>query len=361
MVRLLWLKYKVTAIRAAGCCCEKGNVGIFCPDDTLFKLTTNSPAILGHSLENIYKYIYDNRGKGKVVRIDSEQTLMDCSVAFFGVLTGANITGASPTMKMVFTPDTGVTSTGTTGNGLVRYPSPWWSSPTLSEALSKFVAKGGRLVLLGDGPGTSATNFQFRASAVDNCNTMLFLANNQNNAGSCVQFVNPGVCSNCYGECFCTAGTCAKSTAVRKLFEGTPFSYYPNNGLWTDPEGSGTYLAFFSNGSSNEFQLLVGGISYFGAASCGGALLGTYYPAAYSQLSGGYHIVISDVNCVLTSPIGISVFNQGGSNGGACPTGSTVPATLNSACNPNGMFTGLNYLDINLPFLWTLAQPCTTC
>jgi hypothetical protein len=350
----------VTAIRAAGCCCQKGNVGIFCPDDVLFKQGAVSPGLQGHSIENIYKFIYDNKNKGKVVRIDSEKTLMDCNVAFFGVLTGANSTASATSPKVVFSPATGASATGSTSNGLIRYTNPWWSSPSMSEALSKFVAKGGRLVLLGDGPGVNATP-AFRAGAVSECNSILVAANNNNNASSCVQFVNPPACTNCFGECFCTSPKCAKGTALRQVLPNTPFSYYPNNGIWTDPEGSGTYLAFFFPGSSNEFQLLTGGVSYFSSNSCGGGSVGTYYPAAYSQLSGGYHIVISDVNCVLTSPVSIGIFSQLDPNDGGCPGTNQVDATINAACNPNGMFTGLNFLDINLPFLWTLAQPCTTC
>jgi len=72
-------------------------------------------------------------------------------------------------------------------------------------------------------------------------------------------------------------------------------------------------------------------------------------------------MVVGDVNCFLTTPIPINILNQGTNNGGCTAGTNIVPATFNSECNPNGIFTGLNYFDINLPFLWSLVGKCQTC
>jgi len=346
-----------------GCCCGDCSVGIFCPTDVLYK-NTAAPGFSGRSIEQIYKSIYDDRGKGKVCRIDSEATLSQVNVAYFGILTPVNVV-ASPPTRYVFRPNV-VTSSPTTNGVIHGYASPWWTSSSLGEALSKFVARGGRLVLIGDGYGNSAVGGPpvFSEAAVDHCNQVMIAANNGNSLVS--QFVNTNQCINCFGECFCTAGTCVKYSSVKQIDPGTPFSFYQDNGIYN---ASGCFVALFAPGNTNETFPLTPPIPHGSTNTCGSPLAQQVYPIAYTQLSGGHHMVVADVNCFMTSPTIINIFNQGGGgcacgtncNGGCCPTASTVPATLNSACNPTGIFTGLNYFDINLPFLWSLSGKCPTC
>lgn len=347
----------MTAIRAAGCCCDpSGTVGVFCPDEASFKRTTGQPSFGGYSVEQLYKNIYDNKGKGSVVRIDSEATLMRCNVAFFGVLTPTNLASSSPLIKIVYTPEVVTTTPTNAQGGLSGYATQWWTSPTLVQALSKFVAKGGRLVFIGEGYGIGSSPTVTNI-ALDHVNGVLRKANNDSLAGV-VQFAQAPQCNNCYGECFCVAGNCAKYTAIRAVYPDTPFSFYANNGIYNS---SGCYLSFFAPGSSNETGPLVGAVGHGTAGTCGSPFAGAAYPVAHSALSGGYQMVVADVNCFMVSPV--SVVNPFGAttNGGQCPASLLISSTINPACNPEGLFTGLSYFDVNLPFLWTLNEKCPTC
>ena len=347
----------MTAIRAAGCCCDQPkNVGIFCPNQLSFTRVTGQPSFGGYSIEQLYKNIYDNRGKGKVVRIDSEATLMSCGVAFFGVLTPTNLTGSSPLIKIVYTPEVVTTAPTNAQGGLSGYASGWWTSSSIGEALSKFVASGGRLVFIGEGYGVGSTPTVTNI-ALDHVNQVFVKSNNGNSSGV-VQYAQAPQCNNCYGECFCVAGNCAKYTAIRSVVPNTPFSFYQNNGIYNS---SGCYLSFFAPGSSNEIGPLVGSVGHGTAGTCGNPFVGPAYPVGHSALSGGYQMVVADVNCFMVSPVSVVNPFSTTSNGGQCPTSLTISSTINSACNPSGLFTGLSYFDINLPFLWTLNEKCPTC
>ena len=289
-------------------------------------------------------------GKAEVVRVTDKETLISCSVVFFGVLALANANTQTDALYPSYDSYIGLNDAN-----------------SLQTALSEYVSNGGKVVAVGDSVTRSGTGGVTRGVLIDSeistMNTTLAACRSGSSSGltilADIATGNQTTCSQNSLGCTCSGSTIVRYSVKKVNTTDSSGSIF----IQSDDQPEVWISAFGVGHSSGGISLTDTISATFTSISPGtcGTTSATIRPFAYEQIGLGYVMYLGDRN--------MFAWNSSLTTTSLCP--STVTACGGSACAfPTNIscfsgaianFSGHNVYEVNKYFLWNLLKKCASC